>query len=499
MRIGVLAIVIGATLLVSGGRVVLGQHADVHGMHQMSAALSAAGTAVVSRFALPTAASTRMLLEGATHNSEFVDVPVGGDVMRAFVSYPDRADRAPVVIVTTSDGMSDRARAIGFQASREGFIAIVPDYPSRAGARDGDAGAGEQAVRRFAAQIPSAGGTIASVGVGDGRIAVGLAGRRTGFALGDAGWSDALAFLREQTGDRFEPLAQMDHVAMEMRGRQANAGAQAASPPRRRAGLDNKPDDLPANWVTSSRIVATTPRRHEWVEVRAGDSTIRTWVVYPDGTERVGAVLVLTGAPGIRDGDWELAVADQLALEGFIALVPDFATGLGPGGGNYDSFRFTDERMQAMRTRDAAERLNLLHAVREYAAKLPRSNGRTGSIGFCGGGSMSFRLATQVPEHNASVVYYGTGPSPELLAKTTAPVIGFYGEDDIRVTSTVEATRTEMQRLEKAYEAHIYPHTTHSFLWMQDLGNNFEATVDSWSRTIRFYRQHLNTPAPAGR
>ena len=215
MRIGVLAIVIGATLLVSGGRVVLGQHADVDGMHQMSAALSAAGTAVVSRFALPTAASTKVLLEGATHNSEFVDVPVGGDVMRAFVSYPDRADRAPVVIVTTSDGMSDRARAIGFQASREGFIAIVPDYPSRAGARDGDAGAGEQAVRRFAAQIPSAGGTIASVGVGDGRIAVGLAGRRTSFALGDAGWSDALAFLKEQTGDIFEPLAQMDHVAME--------------------------------------------------------------------------------------------------------------------------------------------------------------------------------------------------------------------------------------------------------------------------------------------
>ena len=496
MRIGVLAMVIGATLLVSGGRVVLGQHADVHGMHQMSAVPSAAGTAVVSRFALPTAASAKVLLEGATHNSEFVDVPVGEDVMRAFVSYPDRADRAPVVIVATSDGMSDRARAIGFQASRDGFIAIVPDYPSRGGAGDGDA---EQAVRRFAAQIPSAGGTIASVEVGDGRVAVGLAGRRTSFALGDAGWSGALAFLKEQTGDTFEPLPQMDHVAMEMRGSQANAGAQAASQPRRRGGLDDKPDDLPASWVTSARVVANTPRRHEWVEVRAGDSMIRTWVVYPEGTEPVGAVLVLTGAPGIRVDDWELAVADQLALEGFIALVPDFATGLGPGGGNYDSFPFTDERMQAMRTRDAAERQNLLHAVREYAANLPRSNGRTGSIGFCGGGSMSFRLATEVPEHNASAVYYGTAPSPESLAKTTAPVIGFYGEDDIRVTSTVEATVTEMKRLEKAYEAHVYPHTTHSFLWMQDLGNNFEATVDSWSRTIRFYRQHLNTPAPAGR
>ena len=499
MRIGVLAIVIGVTLLASGGRVVLGQHAAAHGMHQMSAALSTAGTPVVSRFALPTAASAKVLLEGAIHTSELVDVPVGGDVMSAFVSYPDRADRAPAVIVTTSDGMSDRARAIGFQASRDGFIAIVPDYPLRAGARDGDADAREQAVRRFTAQIPSANGTVASFGVGDGRIAVGLAGRRTSFALGDDGWSDALAFLKEQTGDRFEPLAQMDHMAMEMRGREASAGVQAASPPRRRGGLDDKPDDLPASWVTSARVVANTPRRHEWVEVRAGDSMIRTWVVYPEGTEPVGAVLVLTGAPGIRVDDWELAVADQLALEGFIALVPDFATGLGPGGGNYDSFRFTDVRMQAMRKRDAAERRNLLHAVREYAANLPRSNGRTGSIGFCGGGSMSFRLATEVPEHNASVVYYGTGPSPELLAKTNAPVIGFYGEDDIRVTSTVEATRTEMKRLEKAYEAHVYQHVTHSFLWMQDLGNNFDATVDSWSRTIRFYRQHLNTPAPAGR
>jgi carboxymethylenebutenolidase len=249
----------------------------------------------------------------------------------------------------------------------------------------------------------------------------------------------------------------------------------------------------------AGRVVATTPRRHEWVDVRAGNSRIRTWVVYPAGTERVGAVLVLTGAPGIRDNDWELAVADQLAQEGFIALVPDFATGLGPGGGNYDSFQFIDERMQALQKRNEGERLALLKAVREYAAKLPRSNGRTGSIGFCGGGTTSFRLATEVPEHNASVVYYGSAPPAASLAKTTAPVLGFYGGDDFRVTATVEPTRAEMKRLGKSYEAHVYPHVTHSFLWMQDLGNNFQATVDSWHRAIAFYRQHLETPAPRTR
>jgi hypothetical protein len=32
-------------------------------------------------------------------------------------------------------------------------------------------------------------------------------------------------------------------------------------------------------------------------------------------------------------------------------------------------------------------------------------------------------------------------------------------------------------------------------LWMQDLGDNFQATADSWPRTIAFYRRHLSTPA----
>jgi carboxymethylenebutenolidase len=78
-----------------------------------------------------------------------------------------------------------------------------------------------------------------------------------------------------------------------------------------------------------------------------------------------------------------------------------------------------------------------------------------------------------------------------LLEKTTAPVLGFYGEDDARIFSTVEPTRAAMKKLGKAYEAHTYPHATHSFLWMQDLGNNFGATADAWPRTIAFFRQHL--------
>jgi len=51
-----------------------------------------------------------------------------------------------------------------------------------------------------------------------------------------------------------------------------------------------------------------------------------------------------------------------------------------------------------------------------------------------------------------------------------------------------------MKRLGKADEAHTYPDATHSFLGMQDLGKNFDATADAWPRTVAFYRQHLATP-----
>ena len=76
-------------------------------------------------------------------------------------------------------------------------------------------------------------------------------------------------------------------------------------------------------------------------------------------------------------------------------------------------------------------------------------------------------------------------------AKIKAPVLGFYGEDDARVTSTVEPTVSAMKQHGKSYEPHIYPRATHGFLEFQDLSGNPAATADSWARTIAFLNQHL--------
>ena len=441
---------------------------------------------LTSAYALPTAATTRPLLEGAVHSSEFLEIADGRSRVTAFVSYPDRGEWAPAVVVTTDAGMTDWARSMAFQAARAGFVAIAPDYPGQKRL------AHEAGVRRFAAELPAANGVTADVDIRGELISarVGAAPAAT-FALNDEGWATALAFVSHHTGNHFHPHPGMDHVAMEMRAQQAGGGGAAQ---REAPGLNVKPDDLPANWVMAGKTANTTPRKNEWIDVPmpGSNAKIHTWVVYPDGTQPAGTVLVLHGASGISD--WIRSVADQLAKEGFIALAIDMSSGLGPNGGNFDSFRFTDDLMRATQKLTREDVMGRIMAVRDFAAKMPRSNGKTGSIGFCGGGTNSFTLATNSPAHNASVVYYGAAPMP-LLEKTTAPVLGFYGEDDARIFSTVEPTRAAMKKLGKAYEAHTYPHATHSFLWMQDLGNNFQATADAWPRTIAFFRQHLATGA----
>jgi dienelactone hydrolase len=70
-------------------------------------------------------------------------------------------------------------------------------------------------------------------------------------------------------------------------------------------------------------------------------------------------------------------------------------------------------------------------------------------------------------------------------------VIGFYGEDDARVTATVATATALATRLGKTFEPHVYAHATHGFLEFQDLGGNPAATADSWSRAIAFLKQRL--------
>src|SRR5262249_28093256 len=142
----------------------------------------------------------------------------------------------------------------------------------------------------------------------------------------------------------------------------------------------------------------------------------------------------------------------------------------------------------------------MLKAAREYGLKLPEANGKSASVGFCFGGSESFRLALDEPGLNAAVVFYGAPPNdappaqrgqPPVPFQPTArldplsvPVLGLYGgiAQDVgigrSIAPTVEKTRAAM----KVYEPHVFDGAAHGFLRAQmgNNGANMRASEQAW-------------------
>ena len=128
MRIGhFLAFVVAAL----GPVVACAQHGD-HDDHAAHIAMQASAASDTSRSLPPDAEHAVARLNASPRHGQYVMIPRGnGDSLRAWIVYPERSTKAPVVVVVHEIfGMSDWIRAVTDQLASEGFIAIAPDLLS---------------------------------------------------------------------------------------------------------------------------------------------------------------------------------------------------------------------------------------------------------------------------------------------------------------------------------------------------------------------------------
>lgn len=95
-------------------------------------------------------------LKASSRHGEWVDVAIpGSDVkLKSWVVYPERKDKAPVVIVIHEIfGMTDWVRGVADQLAADGFIAIAPDllsgYGPNGGGTDSLGGGVGQTIRNI--------------------------------------------------------------------------------------------------------------------------------------------------------------------------------------------------------------------------------------------------------------------------------------------------------------------------------------------------------------
>jgi carboxymethylenebutenolidase len=270
--------------------------------------------------------------------------------------------------------------------------------------------------------------------------------------------------------------------------------------------------NIPPSTEGAKARLDASPRHSEYVKIATADGApLNMWVSYPERRDKAPVVVLIHGASAFDD--WIRAVGDRLASEGFIAVVPDFLTGKGPNGGGSDAFAGADDRGKAIQTLTRPEMIARLHAAREYGVKLPAANGKSAVLGFCFGGSQTFMYATQQPNLNAAVVFYGSAPvqpgttaagpgaappatyipDRSMLANIKAPVLGLYGGADERINATVPGTQAMMKALGKPYEVHYFEGAGHAFLSGQggQNGANLKASEGAWPLAVAFLKRHL--------
>ena len=237
----------------------------------------------------------------------------------------------------------------------------------------------------------------------------------------------------------------------------------------------------------SAEMIAAGDERLSAKDVVYGGSSgeMKGYLVRPkEATGPLGSVIVIHENrglnPHIRD------VARRMALEGFIALAPDF---LSPAGGTPEN---EDQAREMIGKLDPAATAANAEASLQFLAKLDGANGNVGAIGFCWGGGLVNRFATKSPELKAGVAYYGAQPPAEDVPAIKAALMLHYAGLDERINAGIEAYRKALEANGKAVEIHIYDGVNHAFNNDTSAARYDKAAADlAWQRTVAFLKKNL--------
>ena len=236
------------------------------------------------------------------------------------------------------------------------------------------------------------------------------------------------------------------------------------------------PDD-PGIWTTA-------------VEFPSADgATVLGYLAMPSTPGRKPGVVVIHEnralVPHIQD------VVRRYAKNGFVAVAPDLVSREGgtdvvdpaevPGIlSGVDPQRHVDDAIAAgtfLRAQDSAR---------------PEAHGITG---FCFGGGITWRTATQDTALAAAVPYYGPPPPLDAATHIRAASFGIYAELDTRITGSIPDMEAALTTAGVPHQFMVYPGANHAFF--NDTGDRYDAkaAADAWPRTLAWFREYL---PPAG-
>ena len=180
-------------------------------------------------------------------------------------------------------------------------------------------------------------------------------------------------------------------------------------------------------------------------------------------------------------------VARRLALEGFVALAPDF---LSPEGGTPAD---EDQARELIGQLDQQQTIQNALAAVDFLKGNDATTGKVGVVGFCWGGALANQIAVNSAEVDAVVPFYGRQPASGDVARIRAPLLLHYAGLDERINAGIPEYERALKEAGVNYTIYMYEGANHAFH-----NDTSEARYDpaaarlAWSRTIDFFKQHLS-------
>ena len=217
------------------------------------------------------------------------------------------------------------------------------------------------------------------------------------------------------------------------------------------------------------------------IEIPAEGVQLKVYQVRPRGVTTGPAVIVIHENRGlvlyVRD------VADGLASSGYIAMAPDLLTREGGTEAVPDVPTILREIPRERFVTD-------VQAVERYLRSQPGIT-RIGVIGFCFGGGITWRIATESQDIAAAVPFYGGNPPLEAVPNIRAAVFGVYGELDDRINQGIPAIREAVKDAGFTFDMKVYPQVPHGFHNPTGGGYNAEVAKTAWTDALTWFDRHL--------
>jgi carboxymethylenebutenolidase len=265
------------------------------------------------------------------------------------------------------------------------------------------------------------------------------------------------------------------------------AGAQGATPP---------PPDGPQSPLT---VAEDDPRiAHSEITFPGGDEAkVTAYQAAPaeHAGEALPLVLICHENRGLTEHIRD--VARRFAVEGYLACAIDLLSREGGTAAIEDPSEIPALLTEGDMNRHVAD---FQAAIAHYGTTGEVDSARIGMTGFCFGGGITWRSATQIPELKAAIPWYGPPPPLEDVPNIQAAVLGIYSDDP---NDFANEGRDELEAaLEKAgvtFQINIYPGTQHAF--HNDTGQRYneEQALAAWQDALGWFSQYvaggMGTPA----